>query len=82
MDLPLWLPEELAAVHSSPIDHALRAGLRLRPVEQTIVDTIEWARDARPGEPEADAGGRVRIPAGISREREGELLRLWHRERG
>jgi 2'-hydroxyisoflavone reductase len=76
-DLPLWLPRELAAVHTSPADRALGAGLRLRPLEETVVDTLEWARQAGPGQPQVDAGGRVRTPAGISREREAELLRLW-----
>jgi 2'-hydroxyisoflavone reductase len=81
-DMPLWLPEKLAYVHSCPMERALAAGLRLRPVEQTIADTLAWASQAGPSEPQVDAGGRVRTPAGISRQREAELLRHWHGERG
>jgi 2'-hydroxyisoflavone reductase len=81
-DLPLWLPSELAAVHPSPVQRALATGLRLRPLEDTITDTLAWARRTGPAEPQVDAGGRLRTPAGISREREAELLRLWHREGG
>jgi 2'-hydroxyisoflavone reductase len=82
MDLPLWLPADLAAVHSVPLERALGAGLRLRPLEQTIADTLEWARQAGPTAPQVDAGRRVRTPAGISAEREAELLRLWRSHHG
>jgi len=81
-DMPLWLPEQLAAVHSCPMERALAAGFRLKPVEQTIADTLAWASRAGPSEAQVDAGGRVRTPAGISPQREAELLRHWHGERG
>ncbi|MBJ7599188.1 MAG: epimerase [Candidatus Nephthysia bennettiae] len=84
-DMPLWLPQKLAIVHSCPVERALAAGLRLRPLEQTIADTLAWGRQAGqagPSEPQVDAGGRVRTPGGISPQREAELLRHWHGERG
>ena len=77
-DLPLWLPLELPDSHSCPVDRALAAGLHLRPLKQTIADTLAWAGQAGPAEPQVDAGGRVRTPAGMSLEREAELLRHWH----
>lgn len=70
MELPLWLPATtgmggMAAVN---IDRALAHGLRLRPLAETIRDTLAWDRE-RP----ADAPR----PAGLAPERERELLDLW-----
>jgi 2'-hydroxyisoflavone reductase len=77
-DLPLWLPAKMATGHVCPVERALAAGLRLRPLEETIADTLAWARQAGPTHPQVDAGGRVRTPAGLSVEREAELLHHWH----
>ena len=81
-ELPLWVPAEIGEVWAVPIAHALAAGLRFRPVEETIVDTLDWHRRAEPGAPQVDAGGRVRVPAGLLPEREAELLRVWHERFG
>ena len=81
-ELPLWVPAEIGEVWAAPIVHALAAGLRFRPLEQTILDTLEWRRRQEPGAPQVDAGGRVRVPAGMTPEREAELLRLWHERVG
>ena len=49
-DLPLWLPAEgpdaadHAAFMAVPVDKALAAGLTLRPVDQTVTDTLAWWR--------------------------------------
>lgn len=67
-DLPLWLAAEYAGFQTRKIDKALAAGLTFRPVVDTVRDTLEWSRAA--------TGGEIR--AGISREREQELLRAWH----
>lgn len=62
-ELPLWLPgPEYAGLPQANIARALAAGLNLRPVEQTAVDTLEWARTA----------GEQRET--LRREREEELL--------
>ena len=81
-ELPLWLPAEIAEVWAVPIGHALAAGLRFRPVEGTIADTLAWAREQRAA---GGAGGGTRTflePAGLAPEREVELLRLWHERIG
>jgi 2'-hydroxyisoflavone reductase len=66
-DLPLWLPEEgFASVNCGK---AIAAGLTFRPLAQTIRDTLAWDA-ARPHDDPPRAG--------ISREREAELLRGWH----
>jgi 2'-hydroxyisoflavone reductase len=45
MELPLWLPgSEHAGMARADISRALAAGLRFRPVEETIVDTLVWDR--------------------------------------
>jgi 2'-hydroxyisoflavone reductase len=77
-ELPLWVPAELAGIHAAPIGHALSAGLRHRPVRETIAETREWALRAGRTAPQVDAGGRLRTPAGMPAQREAELLRLWH----
>ena len=50
-------------------DRALDAGLTFRPVDETISDTLAWLA-TRP----VDHTWR----AGLSAEREAELLQLWH----
>ena len=47
-DMPLWLPEEdapqLAGFMFVNCDHAFATGLRIRPLRDTISDTLEWAQ--------------------------------------
>ncbi|PWI18802.1 reductase [Streptomyces sp. Act143] len=45
--LPVWVPpgsDLHAALHSSDVSRALAAGLRCRPVEETVADTWDWLR--------------------------------------
>lgn len=67
-EVPLYVPEtpEYLGFSQVAITRALAAGLRFRPLEQTVADTLAWAR-TRP----ADYAWR----AGMSPEREAELLR-------
>lgn len=70
-DMPMWLPieqPEFAGVFEVSGDKAFEAGLVIRPIEETIRDTLAWGK-SRPSEYE--------MKAGISRERERELLKLW-----
>jgi len=70
-ELPLWLPEsqpETAGFFAFEVRKALEAGLAFRPLSETVRDTLAWARK-RP----ADHKWR----AGLTRQRERELLRLW-----
>ena len=71
MEMPLWIPEsdpEAAGFFAFSIEKALAAGLTFRPLEETIRSTLDWCA-SRPADHEWRAG--------ISREREAELLRLW-----
>jgi 2'-hydroxyisoflavone reductase len=73
MELPLWIPEsdpESAGMNQTSVQKALQAGLTFRALEETVKDTLTWA-DTRP----ADHSWR----AGISREKEMQILRKYHR---
>jgi len=70
--MPLWLPE-VAAPHLKGFmfingDKALKAGLSLRPLSETVRDTLNWAR--------TDLGNELK--AGIDDSREQALLAKWH----
>ena len=65
MELPLWIADRVGSGATRPVvDRALAAGLRFRPLDETVLGTLESA------EPTSDAG--------LSLEREAELLRAWH----
>jgi 2'-hydroxyisoflavone reductase len=73
MELPLWLPGQNAAYQQGDVSKALAAGLRLRPVVETLRDTLEWAYQA---------GADLITPgefhdAGMAPARELELLSSW-----
>ena len=73
IDLPGWLPEggEMGRLHHTRVERALRAGLRISPLQKTTRDTLAWHL----ARPEAE---RTKLRAGIAPERERELLALWH----
>lgn len=66
MELPLWICDpEYAGMQQVDASRALAAGLRFRPLAETIADTLAWVRA---GDAPADP------PAGMKRDRERELL--------
>ena len=69
MDLPLWIPpsENMPGFMNYDVSRALDAGLTIRPLADTVRDTLAWAL-ARPRDYVARAG--------ITAEREAELLAL------
>jgi 2'-hydroxyisoflavone reductase len=77
MGLPLWLAAgaypDHASFMSEPNARALAAGLRFRPLAETARDTLAWAQSGGAGGPVDGPGPRF-PPAGISPEREAELL--------
>jgi 2'-hydroxyisoflavone reductase len=56
-DMPVWIPdtEEDAGFSRVDVSKAVNAGLKFRPLEDTIRDTIEWA-EKRPQDHEWRAG--------------------------
>jgi 2'-hydroxyisoflavone reductase len=69
--LPLWVPREMAAFDRVNCAQALAAGLTFRPLADTVRDTLVWAQNER-----GDAPWR----AGLSPEREQELLAAWREQ--
>ena len=68
-DLPAWVPASMEALILADGSKAAAAGLQHRPIEAVVADLANWDR-TRPHEP---------LRAGLSREREAELLRKFFR---
>jgi 2'-hydroxyisoflavone reductase len=74
-DLPLWMPDspEVRAFYAISNARARAAGLRLRPLKETALDTWEWLKAVAAGDlPPATPGGFA--ARGLTPEREAELL--------
>ncbi len=69
MGLPLWLPDKLSGTMDMNVDKAMRDGLTFRPLADTVRDTLAWDASRPPHE----------WRAGLTREREREVLDAWHR---
>ncbi|AUY52904.1 NAD-dependent epimerase/dehydratase family protein [Streptomyces sp. CB01881] len=72
-DLPVWIPpgELHDTMHGSDVSKAVAAGLRCRPVAETVADTWAWLQSiggAAPQRPD-------RPVVGLDREREDKFLR-------
>jgi 2'-hydroxyisoflavone reductase len=70
-DLPLWLTGEDVGGNAVSLARALASGLVCRPLAETLHDTLAWLRSLPP--PGAGVAGAP-ASAGITREREAELL--------
>ncbi|MFT3906223.1 MAG: SDR family oxidoreductase [Steroidobacteraceae bacterium] len=72
-ELPIWAPPsgESAGFAQVSCARAVRAGLKFRSLRTTVADTLSWHR-RRPAEQQA------RLRAGLSSEREQELLQKLH----
>ena len=66
-DMPVWVPdtEEDAGFSRVDVSKAINAGLKFRPLEETVRDTLEWAK-TRPPDHEWRAG--------LNAEREAQVL--------
>jgi 2'-hydroxyisoflavone reductase len=66
-DMPTWIPDDEEGLGFSRIDisKAIAAGLKFRPLEETVRDTLDWAK-ARPADHEWRAG--------LTAERETQVL--------
>ncbi|WP_030194314.1 NAD-dependent epimerase/dehydratase family protein [Streptomyces sp. NRRL S-87] len=71
-DLPVWVPAgaDHDAVHGAAVGRALAAGLRCRPVAETVEDTWAWLRSVGGTAPHRPD----RPPVGLDPQREAELL--------
>ncbi|MBV8170690.1 MAG: epimerase, partial [Candidatus Eremiobacteraeota bacterium] len=67
-ELPLWIPSGESDMVRASSARAVAAGLRLRPLDETVRATLAWTKDV---------GLARQLRAGLTRERESELLRAW-----
>jgi 2'-hydroxyisoflavone reductase len=74
-EMPVWVPGtgETAGFSRTGIARALAKGLTFRPLADTAAATIEEYRKR--------TGDAAKLKAGLSPEREAELLKLWHESR-
>lgn len=75
MELPLWLAGDDAPFLQADVSRAVGEGLTFRTVQETVADTLAWARQA--GVPLVTPGDRG--SAGMDPMREAELLDAWRR---
>ena len=76
--LPIWVPSkdsEYAGYGSVSNQRAIAAGLTFRPLATTVQDLLAWVRSL-PAERQA------KLNAGVTREKEAELLKAWHARKG
>jgi 2'-hydroxyisoflavone reductase len=73
MDLPPWSPTkgDTAGFSLTPVDPALKAGLRSRPLEATVRDTLAWFHSLPPER-------QSKLRSGLDPTREADTLRAWH----
>ncbi len=70
-ELPIWLPpdHEAGGLHDCDVSAAVSAGLRCRPLLETVVDTWNWLSDESP-----DTTKHIRAAMGLDPEREAAIL--------
>ncbi len=71
-DMPVWAGDELGLARTN-ISHALAKGLTFHPLTETARDTLAWFKS----QPQ-DRKSKMR--AGITPEREAEVLTAWHNQ--
>lgn len=77
-DMPVWVPldGENAGHPYISVKRAMKAGLSIRPLDDTVRATLEWWN----AEPAERREGPMR--AGLTAEREAEVLKAWHELQG
>jgi 2'-hydroxyisoflavone reductase len=77
LDLPPWSPMsgDTAGASLTSTARAQKAGLKIRPMQETVDDTLEWFHSL-PAERQA------KPRAGIDPQKEADLLRAWHASAG
>src|SRR5438093_2897264 len=72
-DMPVWAGDELGLARTK-IDRALAKGLTFRPLAETSRDTLVWFKSL-PQERQS------KLRAGLTPEREAEVLAAWHQKK-
>ena len=76
-DMPVWVPPqgEEGGLSRTSIKRALAKGLTFRPLAETAQDTLAWLK-AQPAE------RREKLRAGVTPEKEADVLAAWHKAHG
>jgi nucleoside-diphosphate-sugar epimerase len=74
VEMPLWIPARYAGTFGVDNARAAAAGLRVRPVAETVADVRAWLESG--GEKELDDWRSEHRPPRMSHEREDALIRL------
>ena len=74
-DMPVWVPPrgEEGGMARISIQRALAKGLTFRPLAETARDTLAWFKSQ-------SAERQAKLKAGLSPEREAEVLAAWHKK--
>ena len=74
-DMPVWVPPrgEEGGMGRIKIQKALAKGLTFRPLAETARDTLAWFKSQ-------SAERQAKLKAGLSPEREAEVLAAWHKK--
>ena len=75
-DMPVWIPPRGEDAGATQINNqrAIAKGLTFRPLPETVRDTLAWFK-SQPAERQA------KLRAGLTPEREKEVLAAWHRKK-
>ena len=70
MELPLWLPQVLGmgGIMDADISRAVGAGLKFRPIKETVADTLAWFETLPPG---------YELKTGLAPDKKLKLLEDW-----
>jgi 2'-hydroxyisoflavone reductase len=76
-NMPVWIPRGSEDKGAGQVSNAraLKLGLTFRPTEDTARDTLAWFKTLPPER-------QAKMRAGISPERETEVLAAWHQRQG
>jgi len=75
VDLPPWSPMkgEYAGASLTSAAQALKAGLRTRPLRETVHDTLVWFKSL-------PADRQAKLKAGLDPQKETDTLQAWHQQ--
>ena len=73
LDFPPWSPMsgETAGASLTSTARAQKAGLRVRPMQETVADTLAWFHTLPPER-------QAKLRAGIDPQKEADVLKAWH----
>ncbi|UCD05547.1 MAG: NAD-dependent epimerase/dehydratase family protein [candidate division WOR-3 bacterium] len=67
--IPMWTPGDWRGIFAADCAKAMKSGLRFRPIEETVSDTLSW---------HATRPAAYEMKVGLKPEKEKELLSKWH----